>query len=286
MFSAQETFSRLGASARGTAGAAVFYTGPGDVVAGAKAWYGIRAYSGASIGGNALQLRRQSDSTLQNIVTVSGGGLDTTTINTFSTNGTDPLFVAKWYDQTGNGLDLIQATAANQCAFALSVLGAFPALQSSSAQALATAGNFTQAQPLTISTVVNSAGTTDKMLILPPTTGNLQVRQNNPSAGNLLLYADNAISNSMAFSNSAWHALQAIFDSTGSPGGYVDGSFTAVAMGAQAWSAETICAMNNAASGGTLPWVGSCLELGIWSGAFSSGQQSSMNSNQHTYYGF
>lgn len=45
--------------------AAVTYTGPGDVVSGATAWYGLRAYSSAQIGGTqkAVNLRRASDNT-------------------------------------------------------------------------------------------------------------------------------------------------------------------------------------------------------------------------------
>lgn len=44
---------------------AVTYTGPGDVVSGATAWYGLRAYSSAQIGGTqkAVNLRRASDNT-------------------------------------------------------------------------------------------------------------------------------------------------------------------------------------------------------------------------------
>jgi hypothetical protein len=35
---------------------AASYTGPGDVVSGAKAWYGLRAYSAATAGTKAIRL--------------------------------------------------------------------------------------------------------------------------------------------------------------------------------------------------------------------------------------
>jgi hypothetical protein len=62
------------------------YTGPGDVVSGATAWYGLRAYNAAYATGsnNALNVRRASDNTTQNIVILSNGNLDIATANTFA----------------------------------------------------------------------------------------------------------------------------------------------------------------------------------------------------------
>jgi hypothetical protein len=62
------------------------YSGPGDVVSGATAWYGLRAYNAAYATGsnNAINVRRASDNSTQNIVILSTGNLDIATANTFA----------------------------------------------------------------------------------------------------------------------------------------------------------------------------------------------------------
>jgi hypothetical protein len=61
--------------------------------------------------GNAIKVRRSSDNTEQDI-RFSGANLDTSALTTFcsGTNG----FVTTWYDQSGNGINATQTTAANQ----------------------------------------------------------------------------------------------------------------------------------------------------------------------------
>ena len=62
--------------------------------------------------GSAIRVRRASDNTEQNIGFTAFGGLDTSSLTSFcsGTNG----FVTTWYDQSGNGYNATQTTAANQ----------------------------------------------------------------------------------------------------------------------------------------------------------------------------
>ena len=91
------------------------YVGPGDIVSGAIGWWGLRAYTSASIGTNAIRLRRDGGSPgEQDFATVTGGGLDLTSITAFK--GADNLFLVKLYDQVGTN-HLTQATAASQPPF-------------------------------------------------------------------------------------------------------------------------------------------------------------------------
>jgi hypothetical protein len=62
--------------------------------------------------GPALRVRRSSDNTEQDINFNTNGDLNTTSLISFT--GTSNGFVTKWYDQSGNGRDMIQTTAANQ----------------------------------------------------------------------------------------------------------------------------------------------------------------------------
>ncbi len=87
------------------------YIGVLDTYTGAAAAYSLRllrtAYSGS-----AIRVRRSSDNTEENIGFNLSGGLDTTALTTFcgGSNG----FVTTWYDQSGNGNNSVQTTAANQ----------------------------------------------------------------------------------------------------------------------------------------------------------------------------
>jgi hypothetical protein len=86
------------------------YVGLLDSYPGAAAAYSVRLLK-SDYTGNAIRVRRSSDNAEQNIG-FSGGNLDTTALTSFcsGTNG----FVTTWYDQSGNGNNCVQATAANQ----------------------------------------------------------------------------------------------------------------------------------------------------------------------------
>lgn len=81
-----------------------------DTYTGAAAAYSLRQLRSAYMG-YAIKVRRASDNTEQDIG-FSNNELDTTTLASFcsGTNG----FVTTWYDQSGNGRNVTQTTAANQ----------------------------------------------------------------------------------------------------------------------------------------------------------------------------
>ena len=82
-----------------------------DIYPNAAAAYSLRLLRVLYLG-NAIRVRRSSDNAEQDIGFVSNGDLDTTALTTFcsGTNG----FVTTWYDQSGNGKNATQSTAANQ----------------------------------------------------------------------------------------------------------------------------------------------------------------------------
>lgn len=85
------------------------FTGLLDTYTGAAAAYSLRQLKSGIT--NAIEVRRASDNTTQDIGFVDGE-LDTTSLASFcsGTNG----FVTTWYDQSGNGYDATQTTAASQ----------------------------------------------------------------------------------------------------------------------------------------------------------------------------
>jgi hypothetical protein len=87
------------------------YVGLLDTYPNAAAAYSVRLLK-SDYTGNAIRVRRSSDNAEQNIGFTALGDLDTTALSSFcsGTNG----FVTTWYDQSGNGRNATQTTAANQ----------------------------------------------------------------------------------------------------------------------------------------------------------------------------
>ena len=77
----------------------------------AAAAYSLRKLSTA-YSGNAIQVRRSSDNTNQNIGFTAGGDLDTATLKTFV--GGSSGYITTWYDQSGYGRNLTQANTSLQ----------------------------------------------------------------------------------------------------------------------------------------------------------------------------
>lgn len=78
----------------------------------ASAAYSLRRIGGRNFSGPAIRVRRSSDNVESDIGFDSRGNLDTGSLLTFC--GADSGFVTRWYDQSGNGRNAIQATAGNQ----------------------------------------------------------------------------------------------------------------------------------------------------------------------------
>ena len=76
-----------------------------------EAAYALRKLK-AAYAGNAVTVRRSSDSTTSNIGFLANGALNTASLLSFcaATN----CYVTTWYDQSGNGKDAVQTTTAQQ----------------------------------------------------------------------------------------------------------------------------------------------------------------------------
>ncbi|HLZ87566.1 MAG TPA: arabinofuranosidase catalytic domain-containing protein, partial [Puia sp.] len=66
----------------------------------------------SSYAGKAIQVRRSSDNTVQDIGFTTAGDLDTAALKTFVGSGNG--YISIWYDQSGNGINATQATTSNQ----------------------------------------------------------------------------------------------------------------------------------------------------------------------------
>jgi hypothetical protein len=245
------------------------YEGPGDIVASAAAWWGLRAYSDATIGDAAVRLRRSSDNAEQNFATIADGGLDLAAISTFK--GAANLFVVNLFDQTGNARHFEQTTAASQPALILSGIGSLPIVRFSTGSEFMYTGVDFGAQPFTHSFVCKRTSG----LSLIGTTG-AQVYTGYKT--NEIFMAAGAGEIGVTVTGGIYHAVQAVYSGVSSDLN-VNGSANSVSPGTNAH--VTAFQFNT-----NFDLVADVAELGVWSVAFSSGQSSSMSSNQRTYWGF
>lgn len=256
---------------KGSAG----YTGPGDIVPGAFAWWGFRGYSAAySTGSNPAM-----------DVVDTATGLTTTTINILSNGSLDiatvlalgyPLSVKQLYDQTGNGRHLAIGTLANMPDF--NGTGVY-SMSVTNTKFLST-GNVSFSQPFSLSAVANRTADAGN--------GNSVVFQNGNTGHGLTFFTagitpigvnfGNALISSTSYTLNTFAAIQVLANGASSSI-YVDGTSTAGNAGADVFSSEPIIV------GAGRPDVVKFVEGGVWA-SNASASFSSINTNQHTAWGF
>lgn len=139
------------------------YTGPGDLKTFAG-WWGLRAYSAATAGNNCADICTTAGGSTTTIKTLANGNFDVASAS--AALGGNSGFIAKLYDQTGGGNDLVQATGTNQPAIQLNVLqgSTLPEMRLIGAVAFANGffmkdtGAFTVTNPWSQIAVVKPAG--------------------------------------------------------------------------------------------------------------------------------
>jgi hypothetical protein len=332
--------------------AASGYTGPGDVVSGATAWYGLRAYNAAYATGsnNAINVRRASDNSTSNIVILSSGAVDVATYNTFvgtdatasctlattaltctgasatlhvndpitgvgitnpcvvtATNGSTTAtvsiagtstscgtvavaetvtfqvagFLSETYDQTGNGNNLTQGTAANQPQLLPLCLNnaTLPCIFTirASSQKLQGGVSGGVAPPWSVSVVGGRYGTTNAVSeIFSPQIGAPTLLGWTSTANQLRFYAGstlNATANDLAL-----HAFNG--ENTSGTGIInIDGTETSGSIGS-----GQVLGSNAIEWFGGNPITSYSGEAGIWTAAFSGTQRTNECHNQYLYW--
>lgn len=337
------------------------YTGPGDVVSGASAWFGLRAYSAAVAATGtqkAVKIRRSSDDTEQDILITTAGDLDTAAVVAFSTvDGTQaasisgttltittpgafaPIsgdtitgsgvaagtvivdvivvsvsyvvnvsqtvastsmvftranYVTTWYDQSGNGRDVIQtAIPTKQPQLLLTTAnGSKPALGfswdshsfASANPAYMTGAGAALSQPYTFSSVVQcttaAAGGTFDLAYLsafPDAYAYFNPSYDtNPGTG---AYAGTGLT--VGTTPSTWYAIQVGFSGAS---GYLNVSGSATSANFNSLSTSTSLTVGAFDSSDARNFFGLISETGIWPSLFAS-NGSAMNTNQRAYWG-
>jgi hypothetical protein len=262
------------------------FTGPGDTVSGALAWWGLRAYSSATAGTKAANICNASSVCADVNTLAANGNFDVATaqgapLNCGGTGGT--CTVNKLYDQSGASnctgpCDEIGSTPFPTLVF--NCLGTKPCAAFAASPMQSPAYVPTTNQPFTGSAVATRTGNlTAYGDIIANAGGGIQLMF---GQGNNLVsqYASGSIPSASAADN-APHAMQFIVNgATGSF--FIDGVSTAVGSN----PGPGPITGNLDVGGNANNLAGNFFEGGFWAFGFSGAQQSSMNTNQHTYWGF
>lgn len=267
-------------------GSAAAYIGPGNIVAGATAWWGLRAYTTAYATGlnKIANVCIPADVTCADLNSDANGNLVITTIGGSSCSVVT-CTVKTLYDQTGNSNDITQATIASRPVLTVSCLGGKPCLTYVAGQSLVKTsfnGGVDVAQPFTIVAAVNDTGTsTGGGGILATKAANAAGLYANDGAVNTIeAFAGSSLVVTAA--NNTWHTFGGVFNDASSNMN-VDGVDNTGAAGTRAF-------FNNAATLGSDPngsnFVGTIAETGLWPSGLSSGNLSSLDVNASAYWGY
>lgn len=260
------------------------YVGPGNVVPSALAWWGLRCYNNAKAGASqAINIRRASDSTTTDIGLTATCNLDVATATTFCASTT--CFVTKVYDQTGNGRNIAQATAANQPQLILSCLGSLPCMRFDGVNDYLDTTAFAQAQPFTVSDVATRTGNfTTIGTLIRGDNGTQFIFRYAGAANQVHMYAGTSPAAKTA-SDSAWHAFNVVFNGASSvlkvdaTDNTVNAGTNGLTGGAQNLTVGTV------PGGGSEYFTGDLTEEGVWGSGFSATSRTNMCNNQYTYWG-
>lgn len=263
----------------GPATPAPTYAGPGNIVSGAFAWWGLQAYNAAYATGSnaALDLHNDGSGTFVATINIlSSGLLDVATAATIISGGASRI--GKLYDQTGNARHITQAINGQRPQLQLSILGTLPSMffdGVTRGDFLQTAASATIPQPYSYEAVAQISAAGGVRPIIGPSgdaTTALAYRASSVSA----VLSSGAGEIAQATAQSAFHCWQGICPSnTGTI--QTDGSATTGA-GIGTGGYTTAIMLGSSQAGGF--WDGYIGETGIWA-LDNTLTLTSMNTNAH-----
>lgn len=271
--------------------ASAAYSGPGNIVTGAAAWWGLRCYNSAYAGNVADVWDSATGSITETLITCSSGGIiNTGSPTALATTCASGCVVKTLYDQSGAlscggaACDLTQATNSKRPAYIASTFGGKPGLNfvGANAQVLANATGFSFSEPFTVSIVLETNGDfTGFQRYMTAATNGCGVSHS--TTATLQSLCTNLTSTAAA-SDSALHAVQFIQDNAGAKGAFnVDNTITALTSNV---SNVPSGGLGYGGASGNFQYVtGYVQEAGWWTSSFSVTQQTNMCHNQFLYWG-
>jgi hypothetical protein len=275
---AQLTMTGVGGG--GVGGAS--YTGPGDCsgcVTSAFAWGGLRAFSAAKRGSNAVNACNSTgggDVCVNLVTDAVTGALVAQSVNGGTCPGTN-CTVHTIYDQSGNtncsgpaACDWVQATVANRPTLDANCIGSLPCMTFGSPKRLLAGIIAAQAQPFTVSLVVNMNAADN---FVSAFVSGAEVDALTPNTTRIFAGASLAVT----VAAGTFHGVQSVFNGASSDVN-VNGTSNTGAAGSGSLT------VNSNLSLGDTVFAGKMIEVGIFLSAFSTAQSVAENTNQQGYW--
>lgn len=284
LFASTLAFGQLMLTGAGKGPQAATYVGPGNIVSGATAWYGLRAYSAADRGNPLINVCNVSDVVCADLSSdATTGALVISTIGGSSCSVVT-CTIKTMYDRSGNGNDVTQATIAARPTLVVSCVNSLPCATFVKTSSTYLSGAIAAlSQPYTYSTVAirTAAFTTIGVVLnIRSTTGaNIYFHS---TANTFATFAGSAEITQSATDN-AWHAIQAVLNGASSVLS-VDNSEATGSPGTQAGNTTFRIGVDIPTNPAN-HFTGNFVEGGIWNSAFSAGNRTAMCHNQYTYWG-
>lgn len=257
------------------------FVGPLDGLPAPLAAYSFRRLLSAYAANKAVNIRRSSDSAAQDFGFDASGNFDSAGAAAFIGGGSG--FIATWYDQSGNGLDLTQGTAGAQPNALLpsALVNSQPAAGfTSSALRLIAASIPSTAPPFTLMAVAaRTAAFTSFSFILGMTSATPVMDFSN--ATNTVRFTAGT-ARTIGASDSVAHCLAASINGASSRW-CVDGAASAFA-GTPGTNSLTGLGVGAYSAGGN-PLTGVIPEALLFASALSDGNMQTIQANQKTCYG-
>lgn len=281
-----------------TTGGAAFQ-GPGDIVSGSSAYWGLICYNTAYTGkvadlvdaatGNTTGTRLQCAAGGTISALVSGSACTFVTGNACSSIAitcATACSILTFYDQSGSAncgstvaCDMTQATLADQATFTQNCNGTkFCATSNTNTTYSVAIPVATINQPYSVSAIYKRTVTSGTQLLFYAGSNNIQLAGNGAGAGYITASGTNL---AYTATDNAYHSVQGIFTTTCTA--YTDGSVSATPAACGTATPSGFANMGISSSG--LSWVGTFYSVGLWPAAFTSGNASSMSTNDHTNCG-
>ncbi|MBJ7427349.1 MAG: cadherin-like beta sandwich domain-containing protein, partial [Bacteroidia bacterium] len=271
----------------------------------ANSAFSLRKLS-TSYNGSAIQVRRSSDNATQNIGFTAGGNLDTASLKTFV--GANNGFVSIWYDQSGNGNNAANSTAASQPAIVSS--GIINRI-AGSGQPVITTATSSQSLSFTVSPSISGSSLTANAVayMQNATANNLRLLSfsngvnsndwdNNSYVGAIIgnftanqVRADRdfwATSNSKgvaSFASNTPGIITSLFNGTNHQM-IVNGIGGSTVASSGTFGITFGRLFNHTNDAGPSVWLGGAWEFIVFSSALSTIDRQTVESNQFSYYGF
>lgn len=262
------------------------YTGPGDIVASAGFWFGLRGYT-AAFSGAVANICDQATGLVCADATWASGVLTLPLIGGIACANTGNICVVKiLYDQTGNGRHVTGIGTVTQWpTLTLSCLGALPCMTFTLAnsQCLASSATFGSTLPWSAEIVGSRTGnTTSSQRIITINTGANARYVNFTTSANTISLAGAITLGSVA--DSSFHAIQGVAAAAGAGSINADGASQSGTTNVAITAAVIVFGASSISC--SLPVDGQLTEGGIWPSGFTVQNISDLNANAHSYWGF